>query len=214
MVCNNYRSRHTHTHTSAQLVCPPVFLHFTMQDRNFFSNLASTSISTKTTKPDSNGQRYHWLFYLLITIALECCKISNTLILFINISLLLTLAFARIHAGPVLSNRILKIWTLTVYACLLGCFEFAVITQLKVTFAENLLLMLLHFVHIYTYLLRQQINSSKPSIHLLVTSRLSALFGAGYLINLTLTSICYPKYYASLLLLMPHDCSFVYAHFR
>lgn len=149
----------------------------------------------------------HWICYLLLTVLVELASISNESIRRINVLLLIVSAIGRVTYGPVLYSKIVFVSLFFVYVSLLLLFEFQVVLDLKITFIENFALMLLHFAYMYTYLLRTQASQAN-SKQFRILGRVILVCAAAYLINLSLTSICYPKYFGNFILL-PSDCSFV-----
>ena len=122
----------------------------------------------------------------------------------------------------------------TSFVVILLTFEFAVVTKLKILFVENTVLMLMICCSIafltlscekqrnreepilidYLYNNTLKPNACKKSSLLSLNLALSLLFASASLIytsNLILTSVCYPKYYFRKSVLLPNDCSFVYA---
>lgn len=141
----------------------------------------------------------------------------------------LTISLKSIKHSKLFKDYILG-WSSISFLIIIIFFEFKVVSQLKILFIENAILMLILCCSIIFLMLSSEQpkeesiivdylynNTLKPTSQLrnslldlsFVLSLFTTSIGLLYCSNLILTSVCYPKYYFRTILL-PYDCSFVY----
>lgn len=160
---------------------------------------------------------------------------SVKLLIVVRFVLELMLCLKCIHFPKFYKDYVLG-FAFTSFVVILFTFEFSVVTKLKILFVENTVLMLLVCCSIgfltlsceprrkqedqepilidYLYHNTLKPNSGRKNSLLSLYLALSLLFASASLIysaNLILTSVCYPKYFFRKTVLLPNDCSFVYA---